>query len=146
VRGPDTPPSVPPRILVIDHNPDSGELLVRSLRRKFPDAFTYLTSDAEDAEKSLAALKLDAIVIHRANTSTAVELTRALRRINPTVPIVVVSGIDRSEAVFQAGATGFINFDQWLMIGPTVANAMAAAAQASSDASPEHKGMSVQAR
>ena len=35
-------------------------------------------------------------------------------------PIVVVSGIDRTEEVLAAGATGFLSYDQWLLLGSRV--------------------------
>src|SRR3954470_12444783 len=115
-------PDTTRRFLVIDHNPDSGELLIRALKRKFPLASVLHTVDAEDAVKTVQSIAVDAIVVHRGYDADAVSIVKSLRAINATVPIIVVSGIDRSEAVLAAGATGFLNFDSWLLLGSTVAN------------------------
>jgi DNA-binding response OmpR family regulator len=113
------------RFLIIDHDPDSAELLVRSLRRKFPHATLMPIAEVEEATKVAASLQLAAVVLHRASDGDAVGVTRALRSVNTTAPIIVVSGIDRSESVLAAGATGFLNFDQWQMLGAVVDNSMA---------------------
>jgi DNA-binding NarL/FixJ family response regulator len=113
------------RFLIIDHDPDSSELLVRSLRRKFPLATLMQTAEVEEATKVAASLHLDAVVLHRAEDGDAVEVTKAVRSVNTATPIIVVSGIDRSESVLAAGATGFLNFDQWLMLGAVVGNSLA---------------------
>jgi DNA-binding NarL/FixJ family response regulator len=117
-------PDVTRRFLVIDHNPDSGELLIRALKRKFPLATVLHTVDAEDAVNTVQSIAVDAVVVHRGYDADAVAIVKNIRAINPQVPIIVVSGIDRSEAVLAAGATGFLNFDSWLLLGSTVANAL----------------------
>jgi len=114
------------RFLVIDHNPDTGELLVRSLRRKFPHARLLQTVDADEAVKTVSSMAIDAIVLHRAFDADAVSLVKALRATNTRAPVIVLSGIDRSEQVLAAGDTGFLNFDEWLLLGTVVANALAA--------------------
>jgi DNA-binding response OmpR family regulator len=116
----------PQRILVIDHNPDSGELFVRSLRRKFPNATLLQTVEAAESVKTAESIALDAIVLHRAYDADAETLVKLLRAANNIAPIIVLSGADRSEKVLAAGATGFLNADQWLMLGTVVANAIAA--------------------
>jgi len=112
------------RFLIIDHNPDSAELLARSLRRKFALAAMFQTPDSDDALKTLASVQIAAVILHRALGADAVQMTTALRQVNPTVPIIVVSGVDRSESVLAAGATGFLKFDEWLMLGNVVTNAL----------------------
>jgi DNA-binding NtrC family response regulator len=112
------------KFLIIDENRDSAELLSRSLRRKFPVAALRCCDEASTAEKWVAAGGWQAVVVHRAYDADAVTLVRALRQIDAHLPIVVVSGIDRSEAVLAAGATGFITLDQWLLLGPTMVNVL----------------------
>ncbi len=114
----------PRKIIVIDHNTDSGVLLVRSLFRKFPSAVIQLCKESGTALQVAATERLDAVVLHRTEDDDAVTLVRSLRKIDSAVPIIVVSGIDRSEQVLAAGATGFLNYDKWLMIGQVVANAL----------------------
>ena len=114
------------QFLVIDHNPDSRGLLTRSLRRKFQDCNVLQTSDAEEAVAALSSVNVDAVILHRAVGADAVEMVRSLRQVNPSVVIIVVSGVDRSESVLQAGATGFLRVDEWLMLGTMVKNAIEA--------------------
>jgi hypothetical protein len=49
-----------------------------------------------------------------------VELVEAFRKINPSVPIVMVSGIERTTPALAAGADRFLLFDEWLRIGTIV--------------------------
>jgi hypothetical protein len=55
-----------------------------------------------------------------------VEVVRGLRVANPTVPIVMVSGIDRRAAATEAGANAFLLYDEWLRIGTVVAELLGA--------------------
>jgi CheY-like chemotaxis protein len=126
----------PRRILVIDHNPDSGSLLVRSLARKFPDAIIQLCKESRAAIEIVTTDKLDAVVLHRTEEDDAVSVIRTLRKLEQDLVIIAVSGIDRSEQVLAAGATGFMNYDQWLMIGSVVANALKHAAPRSASKNP----------
>jgi DNA-binding NtrC family response regulator len=114
----------PSNLLVIDHNPESGSLLIRSLARKFPDAVIRLCKESRAALEIVATQKLDAVVLHRTEEQDAVSLVRTLRSAEPKMVIIAVSGIDRSEQVLTAGATGFLNYESWLMIGQVVANAL----------------------
>ncbi len=123
-------PNAPYKFLVIDHNPESGELLTRSLHRKFPSAVVTQATELEVGAKGLISPKLDAVVLHRMFGADSAEVVTKIRERNAKVAIVVVSGIDRSEAALAAGANGFLNFDQWLLVGTVVSNAMAAAARA----------------
>jgi DNA-binding response OmpR family regulator len=113
-----------PRLLVIDFDADSGSLLVRALVQKFPGTAVEWCGDYMSAERALQMPPIDAIVLHRTHEVDAVTLIRRLRKIAPTVPIIAVSGVDRSEKVRAAGATGFLNYDEWLKIGTVVANAL----------------------
>ena len=120
----------PPRkLLVIDFDSDSGALLLRSLLRKFPAASVELCKEAGAATEVVGAQQVDAVVVHRTQEEDAVTLVRTLRKLDADMPIIVVSGIDRSEQVLAAGATGFLNYAEWLMIGQVVANALQAQAQ-----------------
>lgn len=117
----EAPPSAP-QFLIIDNNRDTGELLARSLRRKYPLAVVRYCDEATVAVELVARHPWNVVVLHRAFDADAVHLVHALRATHATVPIVVVSAVDRSEAVLSAGANGFLNFEQWLLLGSTVAN------------------------
>lgn len=114
------------RFLVVDSNLDNGALLVRTLSRKFPSAsIQLLRHDAEALRALSGGEAVAAIVLHRTDESDAVALIHAFKAAAPQVPIVAVSGVDRSEALLRAGAAGFLNYDEWLRIGTVVHNVLA---------------------
>jgi DNA-binding response OmpR family regulator len=113
------------QFLVVDDNPDSRFLLVKTLLRKFPQALMQECQDSDVAVTAARNPKLDAIVAHRATDVDGATLIRLLRQISPTVPIVMVSGLDRSAAALEAGANMFLNYDEWLRIGTVVGDLLA---------------------
>lgn len=116
-----SPPKSPrPHFLVIDHNADSRFLLVKTLLRKFPHSRIDETDDADVAVSLARKHALSAIVSHRTENMLGVELIATLRAVNAKVPIVMVSGIDRTEPAVRAGADRFLLYDEWLRIGTVV--------------------------
>jgi CheY-like chemotaxis protein len=113
--------SPPYKFLIVDDNADSRFLLVKTLLRKFPQAVLQETQDGESALALIRAEDLDAVVVHRAAEMDGLTLVRALRQANPTIPIVMVSGLDRTQTAIEAGATMFLSYDAWLRIGTVVA-------------------------
>ena len=113
--------SSPYKFLVIDDNPDSRFLLVKTLLRKFPQAVLQETQDGESALSLAQTEDLDAVVVHRAAEVDGLTLVRTLRQANRAVPIVMVSGSDRTKTAIEAGATTFLSYDAWLRIGTVVA-------------------------
>jgi DNA-binding NarL/FixJ family response regulator len=111
----------PRRFLLIDDHADGRSLISRTLHRKFPQSVTLECVDAEAGLGIAAAEALDAVIVHRAGQHTAAELVELVRAINPTIPILVVSGYDRSAEVLAAGANKFLHYDQWLLVGTTMA-------------------------
>jgi CheY-like chemotaxis protein len=110
----------PLKFLVIDDNADSRFLLVKTLLRKFPTAVVHECQSSEAALSMAKTNDLSAIVSHRTTETAGIALVRELRRINPTVPTVMVSGIDRSELALASGADRFLLYDEWLRIGTLV--------------------------
>ena len=109
------------RFLVVDDNADARSLLTRTLLRKFPQSLITECGDATTAVLTARSEKLDAIVVHRAGEITGLDLVSMLRKIAPHLPVVYVSGIDRSVEAQEAGATAFLNYDAWLGLGTLVA-------------------------
>ena len=112
--------SMPYRFLVIDENADSRFLLVKTLLRKFPNALLQECHDHQTALSTAQTDKLTAIVAHRTYDCDGINLIASLRQVNPTVPIVMVSGIDRTPQAIAAGANTFLSYDEWLRIGSVV--------------------------
>lgn len=109
-----------PAFVVVDYHAESRYLLVKTLRRKFPQAIVHETDDAEKAIEIARAVNLAAIVTHRTFEMEGAELVARLRDADPKVPIIMVSGIDRSAKAREAGATAFLHYDEWLRIGSVV--------------------------
>ena len=120
--------STPHRFLVIDENPDGRFLLRRALSGTFPNAAVIECPSAETALRLLEAEPIAAILSHRTHEFDGAGLVRELRKINASVPIVMVSGFDREKVAQEAGATRFFNYDQWPRIGIFVSELLAASA------------------
>jgi CheY-like chemotaxis protein len=113
------------RFLVIDVNSDSRFLLVKTLLRKFPQSVIEECQDCDSAVALANTTPLDAIVTHRSLEVDGIELVRLLRAANPSVPIIMVSGSDRSSEALAAGANRFLSYDEWLRIGTVVLETLA---------------------
>src|SRR5262245_52603155 len=111
----------PRKFLIVDDNADSRFLLVRTLLRKFPQAVLQETQQGDSAVESARLGDLDAIVVHRAVDMDGLSLIRAFRQVNGAVPIVMVSGLDRTKPALEAGASAFLSYEAWLRIGTVVA-------------------------
>jgi CheY-like chemotaxis protein len=111
--------------LVVDDNDEHRFLLTKTLLRKFPNASVQECQDDETALVLAQAENLSAIVTHRTVGMGGIELIRGFRRVNPRVPVVMVSGIDRTKEALEAGATRFLLYDEWLRVGTLVAELLA---------------------
>jgi DNA-binding response OmpR family regulator len=127
--------SLPRKFLIVDDNPDSRFLLVKTLLRKFPQAVIQETQDGESAVALTRAEPLDALIVHRAAEVDGITLIRMLRDVNSSIPIVMVSGLDRAKQAVEAGATTFLNYDAWLRIGTVVAEIVGQTAEPPATAS-----------
>lgn len=114
-----------PQFLIIDFHPESRYLLVKTLLRKFPGATIHECDDADRAEAIARTERLSAIVTHRTIEESGADLVRRFRAADPQVPIVMVSGIDRERDALEAGATSFLHYDEWLLIGSVVESHLA---------------------
>lgn len=114
-----------PIFLVVDFQRESRFLLVKTLQRKFPRATVRECEDAEQAVQMARTQDIACIVTHRTFETSGADLVRQLREVDPGVPIVMVSGIDRAKAALDAGATSFLSYDEWLRIGTIVEQHMA---------------------
>ncbi|HUR56521.1 MAG TPA: hypothetical protein VM029_02345 [Opitutaceae bacterium] len=100
-------------------------MLVKCLLRKFPDA---VVQEAKDGDSALAMARrggLKAIISHRTTEMLGVELVEKFREADVSVPIVMVSGIDRTQPALAAGADRFLLYDEWLRIGTVVQQLLA---------------------
>jgi len=114
-------PAQPLHFVVIDDNADTRFIVVRSLAKTFPGATIKECADAQNALEAASTPAVSATVIHRTTEMTGLYFIQLLRKANPTVPILMVSGVDRTPAALAAGANAFVLFDQWQRIGLAVA-------------------------
>jgi DNA-binding NtrC family response regulator len=103
-------------LVLIDDNPDGRFLVAKTLLRKFPGAVIV---ECESASAAFRALEkpVNLIVLHRTRDCDAVALLRELRRRKPDVPVVMMSDLEREAEALAAGASLFLTYEQWLMIG-----------------------------
>lgn len=119
--------------LVVDENTDSRQLLTQTLARKFPNSILHEARDGDAAIALVKRVAFSAIISHRTYDYDGETLVALFRRLNPAVPIVMVSGYDRAERARTAGANAFLNYDKWLMIGTVVSKVLATPANAARD-------------
>lgn len=127
------PASPRPTFLLVDHNADSRLLLGRTLRRKFAGA---LIKECDTVPAALAAIQtapVDVAICHRLEGHDGSTIVGLLRQANPVVPIIMVSGINRSLEARKAGANAFVNFDEWLTLGTVVERFLTAKPPAAPD-------------
>jgi CheY-like chemotaxis protein len=121
----------PLKFLVIDDNADSRFLLVKTLLRKFPTSVIHECQSSEAALEMAKTEDLAAIISHRTTETAGITLLREIRAINTHVPMVMVSGVDRTNLALAAGADRFLLYDEWLRIGTIVDELIAARSHAS---------------
>lgn len=120
MAAPETTQPTGKTFLVVDDNADSRFLLVKTLQRKFPDAVIREVQESDQAVAIATTEELAAIIAHRAADMDGISMIRALRAANADVIILMVSGLDRTESAIRAGATCFLNYDEWLRVGSVV--------------------------
>lgn len=98
-------------------------MLVRTLARVFPQAAVQLCTESESGLRGLSE-KPDAVIVHRTmETPTVPDLVKLIRAQDPNVIVLAVSGDDRQkERIFEAGADGFLLYDEWLRAGTVLSD------------------------
>lgn len=116
-----TPPVTPlHKFLVVDDVPDNRFLVSKSLLKKFPGS---LVQECEESTPAIAAVqhdRLSAIIVHRGLDVDGPTMVALVRRVNPSVPIIMVSGRESCPAAIEAGANAFLNYESWQRIGALV--------------------------
>jgi CheY-like chemotaxis protein len=111
---------IPIEFLIVDNNRDNRFLLTKTLLRKYTAAKIHEHEDSEGAMKVVNAADLTAAVVHRAADMDGIFLIRMIREAKPKLPILSVSGFDRREQAYAAGANAFLHYDAWLSLGRIV--------------------------
>ncbi len=114
------------KFLLIDDVPENRFLVSKALLQKYPGS---LVQECEESTPAIAAVQHDrhsAIIVHRGRDVDGPTLVALLRRVNATVPIVMVSGRESCPAAIEAGANAFLNYEGWRRIGDVVENTLSA--------------------
>jgi len=115
-----------PKFLIVDNVAENRFLLANTLLRKFPQAIVQECQHSAPALAAAAHDHLAAIAVHRAEDMDGVDLVARLRRLNLTVPIIMLSGSGSCPEAITAGASMFLNHKAWLRLDTVVAEALAA--------------------
>ena len=100
----------PYRITVADDDANMLFLLHKMLSRLFPNSSIASFSNAEDALSYILHTGADMLITdHAMGEMDGVELIRELRKRNPSIPIIMISGsAEAKEVALRAGATEFL--------------------------------------
>ncbi len=109
----------PPKVLLVDDNPDCRYLLSRNLLKESPEALILECSTADFAINA-AACAPSAIIVHRPEPD-GVKLISKIREAVPTVPIVFVVEKPPLEPVaLAAGAARCLDYSKLVLLGKVV--------------------------
>lgn len=104
--------SVRCNILLVAPDEDARFLLDRILSRGMPHARLIAAPSAASGFSLAARDSFDAIVVY-APDEDDISLTRVLRNVAPSAPLLAISHLERGPALGAAGATQFLNADRW---------------------------------
>lgn len=114
------------KFLIVDDVPENRSLVSKALLKKFAGS---LVLECEESTPAIAAAqhdRLSAVIVHRGRDVDGPTIVALVRRVNPGVPIVMVSGRASCPAAIEAGANAFLNYDAWQRIGMVVEETLAA--------------------
>lgn len=129
------PPFQGLRFLIVEDNADHRFLVAKTLLRKFPKSVLSECQDADAAFRILDKEAVSLIICHRTFEWDGASLVKEFRRRNATVPILMMSGINRAESALAAGASAFLTYDEWLMVGNHVAALLTKSRDATTESS-----------
>jgi DNA-binding NtrC family response regulator len=102
-------PMTPPRILLVDDEP-----LVRSGIKRFLEAQAYVTAEADsckDAEEVFRSYQPDVVIAdYRLPDGNALELLPRLKALDPSIPVVILTGYGTIALAVQAVKEGAEHF------------------------------------
>lgn len=105
--------------LVVAEDPERLLLLSTTLHRKFPNSVVQTCRDSDAAIEVARNHRLDAIVSHRSTDLEEVPLVEQLRTAT-SAPIVMMAQPHLEKLAAAAGASRFLDQEQWLLLGLTV--------------------------
>jgi hypothetical protein len=115
---------VSPQFLLIDDNRDGRCLIARAIQRKHPDAPLREFPTFAAAGAALAEMKPDPeswiVLVGRTPEYATAALVAAVCAAHPRVPIIALGRPDEARASLEAGATHFLAYEAWLLLGAMI--------------------------
>lgn len=109
-----------PQFLLIDDNRDGRSVIVRAVQRKYPEASLLEFTAFSAAAPVLGKLEADPgnwiVVTGQTAEHGPVALVAAARAAHPRVPIIAL-GRNHAPAAVTAGATHYLEYEAWLLLG-----------------------------
>lgn len=119
-----------PQFLLIDDNRDGRELIARAVQRKYRDAPLRDFPEFAAAVPVLAEVGADPgdwiVLAGRTAEHGTTALVAAIRAAHPHVPIIALGRQDEARASLEAGATHFLAYEAWLLLGVMVERVISA--------------------
>ena len=119
------------QVLLIDDNPEDRALVLRALRREFPDILTKEVKDKEDLDQALESFRYDlTITDYQLNWSTGLEILPVLKSRHPDCPVIMFTATGNEEIAVQALKAGL---DDYVLKSPRHFVQLAVAARGALD-------------
>jgi len=119
---------VQPQFLLIDDNRDGRSIIARAIQRKYLEASLYAFAAFSAAAPTLQEIEADPgrwiIVTGQTAEHDPVALVAAVRAAHPRVPIIAL-GRNNATAALAAGATHFLEYEAWLLLGVMIERVVA---------------------
>ena len=109
-----------PRLLIYASSEDERLIYRRTLLRHFPRALPIECASPTEALLDADIGPLDAAIVHINASPESCQLVEALRRAHPALPILTLSGVDRSGKALRIGASRFMLAGDCLQLGRIV--------------------------
>jgi DNA-binding NarL/FixJ family response regulator len=122
--------AAPMRLFVFAHSANERLLYARTLAQAFPQASIAEFGSTASALLAAQAAMPDAALVHFNNSPETVEVIASLRRQCPRLPILAISGVDRTSRALATGATRFMLAQDWRLLGQHISELVERPAQA----------------
>lgn len=100
-----------PRVLVVDDNPDDRALVMRELRKDFPDAQTFEVHSQAQLEAAIAQPGLDLVITDfHLRWSTGLEVLKRVRQRHAELPVIMFTGTGTEEVAVEAMRLGIADY------------------------------------
>jgi DNA-binding NtrC family response regulator len=99
-------------LVLVDDNPDDRALVIRELRREFPALEVVQISDHASFAKTLAEGTCDLVITdYQLQWTTGLGILQAVRKTDPTCPVIIFTGTSSAElavAAMKAGVDDYV--------------------------------------